>query len=181
MQISVFIIPIFLILLLLHAKRKKVNAYVSFVEGAKSSIDLSKDIFPFLIAIFVAVNLFRESGLILCLSNFLSPVLKLFGIPHELCELIFIRPFSGSASLAILENIFSQFGPDSYVSRCASTIMGSSETVFYIATIYFSQTKAKRLLYAIPVALLCTFVGAVISCLVCKIMWITLQHPPKVV
>ena len=116
------------------------------------------------------MDLFRERGLIFYLSSFLSPVFSFLGIPKELCELVLIRPFSGSASLAILEEIYDSFGADSYVSRCASTIMGSSETVFYIATIYFSQTKAKRLMYAIPVALFCTFVGAIISCLVCRAM-----------
>lgn len=170
MTISVFIIPILLVLLLLYAKKKKVNSYKAFVDGAKSSLELSKDIFPFLVAIFVAVNVFRESGLLQYLTTILSPVFLFFQIPQQLCELVLIRPFSGSASLAILENLYETFGADSYVSRCASTIMGSSETVFYVATIYFSQTKAKKLLYAIPVSLLCTFVGAIISCLVCKIM-----------
>lgn len=170
MAVSVFIVPFLLIFLLLYSKKKKVNAYKAFVSGAQNSISLSMDIFPFLIAIFVAVNLFRESGLIFYLSSFLSPVFSFLGIPKELCELVLIRPFSGSASLAILEEIYDSFGADSYVSRCASTIMGSSETVFYIATIYFSQTKAKRLIYAIPVSLFCTFVGAILSCLVCRAM-----------
>lgn len=170
MQISVFIVPILLILLLLYAKKQKVNAYAAFVDGAKNSINLSLNIFPFLVTIFVAINLFRESGVLNYLTPILSPVFSFFKIPSELCELVLIRPFSGSASLAVLENIYENFGADSYVSRCASTIMGSSETVFYIATIYFSQTKAKRLLYAIPVALFCTFLGAVVSCLVCKII-----------
>lgn len=170
MAISVYIVPVLLILLMLYSKKKKVNAYKAFVDGAKNSISLSLDILPFLVAIFVAINLFRESGLVSYLSQLLSPILLFLGIPSELCELILIRPFSGSASLAIVENIYNSFGPDCYISRCASTIMGSSETVFYIATLYFSQTKAKKLLYAIPVALLCTFVGAIISCLVCKII-----------
>ena len=170
MAISVFVVPILLIMLFLYARKKKVNSYMAFVEGAKSSINLSVNIFPFLVAIFVAVNLFRESGLLFFLEQIFSPIFSVFGIPKELCELVLIRPFSGSASLAVLENIYENFGADSYVARCASTIMGSSETVFYVATIYFSQTKAKRLLYAIPVALFCTFVGSIISCLVCRVM-----------
>lgn len=170
MNVSIFIIPIFLILLLIYARFKKVNSYMAFAGGAKSSINLSLNIFPFLVTIFVAINLFRESGLLNYLNIVLNPIFSFLGIPTELCELVLIRPFSGSASLAITENIYSSFGVDSYISRCASTIMGSSETVFYVATIYFSQTKAKKLLYAIPVALFCTFIGAIVSCLVCKIM-----------
>ena len=170
MEISAFIIPIFLILLLIYSRFKKVNSYMAFASGAKSSINLSLDIFPFLVTIFVAINLFRESGLLNDLNIILSPIFSFLGIPTELCELVLIRPFSGSASLAITENLYSTFGVDSYVSRCASVIMGSSETVFYIASIYFSQTKAKKLLYAIPVALFCTFLGAIVSCLICKII-----------
>ncbi len=170
MNIGVFVVPVLLIILLLYSKKKKINSYKAFIDGAKSSLTLSKDIFPFLVAIFVAVNVFRESGLLEYLTKILSPMFLFFQIPQELCELVLIRPFSGSASLAILENLYETFGADSYVARCASTIMGSSETVFYVATIYFSQTKAKRLMYAIPVSLLCTFVGAILSCLVCKVM-----------
>lgn len=170
MEISVFIIPIFLILLLIYSRFKKVNSYMAFASGAKSSINLSLDIFPFLVTIFVAINLFRESGLLNYLNIALSPIFSFLGIPTELCELVLIRPFSGSASLAITEHLYSTFGVDSYISRCASVIMGSSETVFYIATIYFSQTKAKKLLYAIPIALFCTFVGAIFACLICRVI-----------
>ena len=170
MQISAFIVPILLIMLLIFAKRKKVNSYKAFLSGAKQSLNLTVDIFPFLIAIFIAVNLFRVSGLAQSLGNLLAPVFNLLGIPPKLSNLVLIRPFSGSASLAITEEIYDEFGPDSYISRCASTIMGSSETVFYIATIYFSQTKAKKLLYAIPVSLFCTILGAIISCFLCKII-----------
>ncbi len=170
MTISAFVVPILLITLLIYASIKKVNCYSSFVDGAKSAINLSFDIFPFLVAIFLAVELFRVCGLAEMLAQFLSPVFEFVGIPKELSNLVMIRPFSGSASLAICEEIFETFGPDSYVSRCASVIVGSSETVFYIATIYFSKTKAKKLLYAIPIALLCTIVGAIFSCWICKVI-----------
>ncbi|MBR1925828.1 MAG: spore maturation protein [Clostridia bacterium] len=170
MPLSVFIFPLILIFLLIYSKKQKVNAYSAFLKGAKTSLNLTVDIFPFLIAIFVAVNLFRVSGLAEILGNLLAPVFEFLGIPPELSNLVLIRPFSGSASLAITEEIYDKFGADSYISRCASTIMGSSETVFYIATIYFSQTKAKKLLYAIPVSLFCTILGAIISCFLCKII-----------
>lgn len=170
MSVSAFIIPILLILLLLYAWRKKVNAYGAFANGAKGAIDLCLDIFPFLVTIFVVVELFSTSGLAGHLADILAPALTFVGIPTELTQLILIRPFSGSASLTLVEDIFSNYGADSYISRCASVIMGSSETVFYVATVYFSQTKTKKLAYAIPVALLCTVVGAIFSCWICRIM-----------
>jgi len=170
MSISAFVIPVLLILLLLYAWRKKVNAYGAFANGAKGAFDLCLEIFPFLVTIFVVVELFSTSGLADYLANFLAPALNFVGIPTELTQLILIRPFSGSASLTLVEEIFTKYGADSYISRCASVIMGSSETVFYVSTVYFSQTKTKRLAYAIPVALLCTFVGAIFSCLICRII-----------
>lgn len=170
MSLSAFIIPVLIILLLLYSWRKKVNAYGAFVKGAKGAVDLCVDVFPFLVAIFVAVELFKVSGLAAALGNLLAPGFSFLGTPHELAQLVLLRPFSGSASLALLEQIFSTYGADSYVARCASVIMGSSETVFYVATVYFSQTKTKKLFYAIPVALAVTIIGTIFSCLLCRIM-----------
>ncbi|MBQ8762032.1 MAG: spore maturation protein [Clostridia bacterium] len=170
MNASQLVVPILIILLLLYAWRKKVNAFGSFVNGAKGAVDLCIDILPFLVAIFVAVELFRVSGLAVWLSKILAPAFGILGIPIELCELVLLRPFSGSASTALIEEIFRTYGPDSYIARAGSVIMGSSETVFYVATVYFSQTKTKRLLYAIPVALFACLVSAIFACFICKFM-----------
>ncbi|MDD4833027.1 MAG: spore maturation protein, partial [Clostridia bacterium] len=92
------------------------------------------------------------------------------GVPAELSELIILRPFTGSGSIAILNDIYAQYGVDSYVGRCASVIMGVSETVFYIAGVYFAKTEIKKLGCAIPVALVCSFIGCILACLFCRIM-----------
>ena len=170
MNASQLVVPILIILLLLYAWRKKVNAFSSFVNGAKGAVDLCIDILPFLVAIFVAVELFRVSGLAVWLSKILAPAFGILGIPIELCELVLLRPFSGSASTALIEEIFRTYGPDSYIARAGSVIMGSSETVFYVATVYFSQTKTKRLLYAIPVALFACLISAIFAGFICKFM-----------
>lgn len=170
MQISSLIVPLLIILLLVYGVKKKANPYDSFVKGASQSIDLVISIFPYLVAIFVAVELMKASGLTALFSIILSPLFSLLGIPTELAELILIRPFSGSGSMAILENLYVNYGADSYVSRCASVIIGSSDSIFYIATIYLSQTKVKKLGVAIPIALFATLVGVVLSCLLCKFM-----------
>ncbi len=170
MNLSILIIPILLLLLIIYATIKRVNCYATFVLGAKRALELCYNLFPYLIAIFFALELFRVSGLVTVLSNILAPVLTFFGIPAELSELLLIRPFSGSGGLAVLQNIFTQYGVDSYISRCGCVLVGSSETIFYVATIYFSQTKVKKLWYAIPLALLACFVGAIVGCLICKIM-----------
>ena len=167
---SDYILPILFLLLFLYCIYKRINTYQHFVKGAKGAIRLVVDIFPFIASILIAVALLRVSGITTFLVKLLSPIFNLLGIPPQLCELVLLRPFTGSGSYGILENIFTTYGADSYISRCASVIMGCSETIFYVATIYISQTKVKKLLYAIPVALICSLVGTIIACLLCRII-----------
>lgn len=167
---SAYIIPILFIALFCYAKHKKVNTYDTFVKGAKKAVPLVIDIFPYIATIMVAVALLRVSGITTLLANTLSPVFNLLGIPTELVELVLLRPFTGSGSYALLNDVLLEHGADSYISRCACVILGCSETIFYVTTVYISQTKVKKLLYAIPVALICAVFGSCIACLLCKIM-----------
>lgn len=167
---SAYILPVLFLLLFVYCIFKRINTYDHFVKGAKGAISLVVDIFPFIASILVAVALLRVSGITDFLGSLLSPFFTMLGIPTELCELVLLRPFTGSGSYGILENIFTTYGADSYISRCACVIMGCSETIFYVATVYISQTKVKKLLYAIPVALFCSLVGTVLACLVCKVI-----------
>ena len=167
---SIYILPLLFIFIMVFCLYKKVNCYDNFVIGAKKSIPLVVDIFPFITAIMIAVSLLRYSGITNILAEFVSPVFNLLGIPSELIELVLLRPFTGSGSYAILNNVLLQYGADSYISRCACVILGCSETIFYVTTIYISQTKIKRLLYAIPVALFCSIFGSVLACVLCKIL-----------
>ena len=167
---SIYILPILFVVLFVYCIYKRINTYDHFVKGAKGAIKLVVDIFPFIATILVAVALLRVSGITSFLTNLLSPIFNLLGIPPELCELVMLRPFTGSGSYGILESIFNTYGADSYMSRCACVIMGCSETIFYVATVYISQTKVKKLLYAIPVALICSLVGTILACLICKVM-----------
>lgn len=167
---SVYILPVLFLLIFIYCIYKRINTYDHFVKGAKSAIKLVVDIFPFIAAILIAVALLRASGITNFLAQILSPIFNTLGIPTELCELVLLRPFTGSGSFGLLENIFTTYGADSYISRCACVIMGCSETIFYVATVYISQTKVKKLLYAIPVALVCSLVGTILGCLLCKVM-----------
>ncbi len=167
---SAYILPILFLLLIIYCIYKRINTYDHFVKGAKGAIKLVVDIFPFIASIMIAVALLRVSGITTWLTGLLTPVFNFLGIPPELTELVLLRPFTGSGSYALLENVLTTYGADSYISRCACVIMGCSETIFYVATVYFSQTKVKKLLYAIPVALVCSLVGTILACLICKIM-----------
>lgn len=167
---SAYILPILFLLLIIYCIYKRINTYDHFVKGAKGAIKLVVDIFPFIASIMIAVALLRVSGITTWLTGLLTPVFNFLGIPPELTELVLLRPFTGSGSYALLENVLTTYGADGYISRCACVIMGCSETIFYVATVYFSQTKVKKLLYAIPVALVCSLVGTILACLICKIM-----------
>ncbi len=167
---SAYILPILVIVLFLFAYIKRVPVFTRFAEGAEKAIKLVVSIFPFIAGIYLAVVLFRVSGLSAALSKTLAPVFDFIGVPSELTEFIVVRPLSGSGSLALLEDIYKTYGADSYTARCASVIMGSSETIFYVTAVYFSTTKVKKLKGAIPIALLATAVGAVVSCLLCRLM-----------
>ena len=167
---SVYVLPVLFLALFVYCIFKRINTYDHFVKGAKGAIQLVIDIFPFVASILIAVALLRVSGITDFVARLLSPVFGWFGIPPEVCELVLLRPFTGSGSYGILENIFETYGADSFVSRCACVMMGCSETIFYVATVYISQTKVKRLFYAIPVALVCSFVGTIVACLLCRFM-----------
>lgn len=161
---SDYVIPIVFLLALVFSLVKRKDAYGAFTQGASKAIDLVCRIFPFLLASLVAVELFSASGAAKALGTFTAPFFAFFGIPSQLCELLVVRPVSGAGALGVLGKIFSQYGADSYIGKCASVIYGSSETVFYVAAVYFSKTNIRKTSYAIPVALLCTFAGYVLGC-----------------
>ena len=164
-----YIVPLFIIFIFVYAGFKNADSYGAFVKGAKDAIALILDILPYIAAILVAVKLFEASGLLQIICNFVAPVFTFLGIPNELAHFVFLKPFSGAGSIALYNDIITAYGPDSYISRVASIIAGSSDTVFYIATIYFSKTNIKKLGLAIPIALFCTFFSAVLASWVCRI------------
>ena len=166
-MVDIFI-PILIAFVLFYALIKGVDAYSNFVEGAKGALPLMASLLPYMIAMFVAVELFRNSGLSEYLCKFLEPIYKLIGVPVELCELTLIRPFSSNAGYVLLKDIFSQYGVDSYIGKCASVIMGSSDTIFYVSSIYFACTKVRKTGLTIPIALLCNVACCVIACFCCK-------------
>lgn len=159
-----YIIPVLIVFILVFSYFKKINAYECFVSGARQSVDICINTFPYLVAIFAVVELLSISGVSAILSKAATPVFKIFGIPGELTEFLILRPFTGSGSIGMLSKIFATYGADSYVAKCACIIMSCSETTFYVVAVYFSTTKIKKLKYTIPVCLLSAFIGAILSC-----------------
>ncbi len=165
-----YVIPLLFLTVFLFAFIKKVKIYDSFVEGAKGAIPFATSLFPYLLCIFILTELFEVSGVTKILTDFLSPFFSLLGIPKELTSLVLIKPFSGSGALATLSEIFTTYGVDSYLSRCACVIYGSSETVFYIASVYFAGCKKRNLTLPIIISLFAGIVSNVFACLICRIM-----------
>lgn len=167
---SKYIIPVFILSVLLISLIKRVPLYDSFAVGVREAGRLVLNIFPYIAAIFICLELMTISGVSEIIANCMAPIFNFFGIPSELSKLIMLKPLSGSGSIAILSDIYLIHGVDSYISRCASVIVGCSETVFFISALYFSTSKIKKLRYTIPVALISMIVGAIIACLICKVL-----------
>lgn len=167
---SKFFIPILFLIITLFAMIKRVKPYDAFTQGAKSAVPFAINIFPYLASIFVLTELFEASGISNAVANFLSPVFGFFGIPKELTKLVLIKPFSGNGSLAVLTEIFNTYGVDSYLARSACVIYGSSETVFYIAAVYFAGAKTKKLATPIIISLIASFCSCIFACFICRII-----------
>lgn len=148
----------------------KVPLFDSFVHGATRALKVVAGVFPYLAAVFVATHLFAASGMQQAVCDFLSPALSRLGVPAELVPLMLVKPLSGSGSLAVLEDVMATYGADSYIARAAACMAGCSETVLYVAAVYFGTVTNRRLRYGLPVAFAATVVGALLSCWVCSLL-----------
>ncbi|WP_251861631.1 spore maturation protein [Clostridium sp. Marseille-Q2269] len=164
------IIPIIILLIIAYGMSKKVKVYECFVEGAKDGVNICIRIFPYLLAMMVAIAVFRESKALDCLISILRPVSNLIGLPGELVPLVLIKPLSGSGALGVFADILKQFGPDSNIGKMASIIMGSTETIFYTITVYFGAVGIKKIRHTLWAAIFADMVAIIMAILVTNIM-----------
>ncbi len=169
--LSKFIIPLFVISVILYGLKKKVMIYDTFLEGAKEGLITAFHIFPSVIAMVFAVNIFLNSHIIEVGFYFLEPYLKLLNIPLQILPMAFIRPISGTASLAIMNDIFANFGPDSYIGRIASVLQGCTDTTIYVLALYFGSVKISKTRYALTTGLFADFIGILASFLIIYIFF----------
>jgi spore maturation protein B len=169
--VSVFAIPVFIFLVLGYGFYKKVNVYESFVEGAKEGLGTVVRILPYLVAMFVAIGIFRSSGAMEFVTGIIAPVTKLLGIPSEILPLALMRPMSGIASAGMLAELFKTHSADSFVGRVASTMMGSTETIFYTLSVYFGAVGIKKMRHTMWAALLADIAGLIASVVVCSLIF----------
>ena len=149
----------------------KKDLFNEFIQGAKDGLDTLVNLLPTLIILVVGISMFRASGGLDIISDFFAPFFSLLNIPKEIIGFIIMRPFSGSSSTAMLNDIFKQYGADSFAGRAASLIMGSSDTVFYIFAVYFGAVKIKKTGYAMSAALLTQLFCAFLACLITGLFW----------
>jgi len=147
---------------------KKVKVYETFVEGAKDGFTIAVRIIPYLVAILVAIGMFRASGALDLLLNFLSPGLTLIGFPPENLPLALMRPLSGSGSLGLLTDLVNAHGPDSLIAKIGATMFGSTETTFYVLAVYFGSVGIRKTRHALVAGLFADAVGVLSAVYICQ-------------
>jgi spore maturation protein B len=155
----------------LYAAIKKVNVFDAFIIGAKQGFETSVSIIPYLIAMMVAIGMLRASGFFDLMDKLLAPLMTMIGMPPQVLPLALIRPFSGSASTGVMAELIHQYGGDSLIAKTAATMMGSTETTFYVIAVYFGSVGIRRTRHAIPAGLLADLAGIVTSVLVCRYLF----------
>jgi len=167
--ISLWIIPGLISLIIVFAVWKGVPVFEAFVEGAKDGFQTAIQIIPHLVGMMVAVTIFRDSGAMDLLIQFLNPLLELVKFPTEIFPLAILRPITGTGALAVTTDLISQYGPDSFIGRLASTMQGSTDTTLYIFTVYFGAVGIKNAGYAIKVGLFADLIGIIASIVIVSI------------
>ena len=166
-----YIIPLLLVGIPFYGLAvKKVKVYEVFVEGAKDGFTIAVRIIPYLVAILVSIGMFRASGALDLLLNWLAPVLNFIGFPPENLPLAVMRPLSGSGSLGLLTDLVNEYGADSMQAKIGATMFGSSETTFYVLAVYFGSVGIVKSRHALPAGLTADAVGALSAVFFCLLL-----------
>jgi len=169
--VSVWAIPLFLLIIPVYGALKRVKIYESFVEGAKDGFQVAVRIIPYLVAIYVAIGMLRGAGAIDILAGWLNPVLGRIGFPVEILPLAIMRPLSGSGSLGIVTELINTHGPDSFLGRLAASVYGSTETTFYVLAVYFGSIGIRKTRHAVIGGLVADLVSLVTAIIVCRMVF----------
>ena len=171
-SLSIYILPLIIATILIHAIIKKTPAYEEFTLGAKDGFNIAIKIIPYLIAIMVCTSALRASGAIELIQQILAPIFNYFKIPIETTVIMLTRSLSGSATLGVLADIINQTGVNSYATKLAAVITGSSETTFYVASVYFGAVGIKKFRHALLAGILADIVGLIAAVWVCSIFFL---------
>ena len=169
--VSRWSIPLIFAGVLVFGLYRRVDVYNVFLEGARDGIELSVKILPYVVSIFAALGIFRDSGAMRLVAHALGPVLTRAGVPADVLPLMLIRPLSGSGALAITAELLRRHGPDSYVGRLASVLQGSTDTTFYILSVYFGSVGVRRIRHALMIGLLADLFGFVLAIVFVRLLF----------
>ena len=165
------IIPFIVIFIILYGLFKKIDIYDSFVNGSKEGLVIIKKMFPSMLGMILAINIFTSSGAVNYLFSFLKPIFSFFNIPFEILPVALLRPVSGSFGLGLLNDIFKRYGPDSFIGILSSIIQGSSDTTIYIITLYFGTIGVKKIRHSLWVGLLCDLFMVILSIIILTLFY----------
>lgn len=164
------IIPIITIIIITYGMIKGRKVYEWFIEGAKDGLKVCLNIFPYLLAMIIAVQIFRESSLLDLLNKILSPISGIIDLPKEVVPLVLIKPLSGSGAIGIFTDILNNYGADSVIGLVSSVIMGTTETIFYTVTVYFGAVKIKKSRHTIWAAIMADMTAIIMAIMMVKIL-----------
>lgn len=154
-----WLIPCLILSLLAYGYLSGADVYSAFVRGAAEALPAMLKILPCMAAMMIGLSVFRGSGMMDRLTALLAPALGAVGVPGELAPLILLRPFSGGAAMALLQDVYAAFGPDTYLGLAASIMLGSTETIFYTVSLYLGSIGVTKPRYAVPAALISSLAG----------------------
>ncbi len=163
------LIPLLLLGISVLAIGKRLDLYSLLQAGAKDGLNILIRIFPALVILLAAVGMLRASGAMELLTQLLSPFFSLFGIPPETAPLVLIRPFSGSAALAVGADLMQTYGVDSVIGRTAAVMLGSTETTFYTVSVYFGASDIRDTRHTLPAALIADLTGFAMAALTVRL------------
>ncbi len=169
---SNWIVPLLILGVPLYAyAAKRIRVYESFIEGAKEGFQIGVRIIPYLVAILVAIGMFRASGAMDWLVWLIQPVVRWAGFPAEALPSSLMRSLSGSAAFAMSSEIFKIHGPDSFIGRLVSVIQGSTETTFYIMAVYFGAVAVRKTRYTLAASLITDASGIIAAYVICRLLF----------
>lgn len=169
--ISRWAIPFLLFTIPVYGLIKKVPVYETFVEGAEEGFTTAVKIIPFLVGMMVAISVFRASGAMEYLSSILDPLTSKLGAPSEILPLAIMRPLSGSGVLGMATELMRVYGPDSFIGRLASVMQGTTDTTFFVLTVYFGSVGIKKYRYSIITGLSADISGFIAALYICNLLY----------
>ncbi len=169
--VSVWLVPLFVLIVLLSGWFRRVAVFDQFAEGAKESLGMVVRLFPFLLAMLVAISILRASGAMDAFVQLLGPLLNRLNWPPETVPLALLRPLSGSGAMAVTADLLQRYGPDSLIGLIASTMQGSTDTTLFIVTVYFGSVGVKRIRHALVAGLVADLVAMLAAVYLCNLIF----------